>query len=256
MFGKQRLDQLLVQRGLVESREAAQKLILAGQVLIGSVPAAKAGQLVPEDSDVRILQGLKYASRGGIKLEAALDSFDLDVTGKVGLDIGASTGGFTDCLLQRNAAKVYCIDVGYGQLAWRLRHDPRVKVMERTNARYLSKQMFPETIDFAVMDVSFIGANKILEPLADITNEVILLFKPQFEAGPQDVPKGGIIRDAAIHSRVLLNFFHIGSSWNVKGLINSPILGGSGNREFLVHLSKEPGWSEEEFAEKVYELMK
>ena len=255
MSGKQRLDQLLVQRGFVESREAAQKLILAGQVFIGHVPAGKAGKLIPQDAEIRILQGPKYASRGGIKLEAALDAFGLDVGGKVGLDVGASTGGFTDCLLQRNAAKIYCIDVGYGQLAWRLRHDPRVKVMERTNARYLNKQMFPEIIDFAVMDVSFIGANKILEPLADITNEVILLFKPQFEAGPKDVPKGGIIRDPAIHSRVLLDFFDDCSPWSVKGLIDSPILGGSGNREFLVHLSKEPGWSKEEFVQRVRELM-
>jgi 23S rRNA (cytidine1920-2'-O)/16S rRNA (cytidine1409-2'-O)-methyltransferase len=252
--GKQRLDQLLVQRGLVESREAAQKLILAGQVMIANVPAAKAGQLIREDAEIRILQGLKYASRGGIKLEAALDAFGVDVSGKVGLDIGASTGGFTDCLLQRNAAKIYCIDVGYGQLAWRLRHDPRVKVMERTNARYLNRQMFPETIDFAVMDVSFIGANKILQPLADITDEVILLLKPQFEAGPKDVPKGGIIRDPATHSRVLMDFFAEGSLWNVKGLIDSPIPGGSGNREFLVHLSKEPGWSEKQFVQRVHEL--
>jgi 23S rRNA (cytidine1920-2'-O)/16S rRNA (cytidine1409-2'-O)-methyltransferase len=241
--GKQRLDQLLVQRGLVESREAAQKLILAGQVMIGHVPAAKAGQLTREDADIRILQGLKYASRGGLKLEAALDAFGVDVSGKVGLDIGASTGGFTDCLLQRNAARIYCIDVGYGQLAWRLRHDPREKVMERTHARNLNRQMFPETIDFAVMDVSFIGAKKILEPLAEITNEVILLFKPQFEAGPKDVPKGGIIRDPAIHARVLLDFFVKDSPWHVIGLIDSPIPGGSGNREFLVHLSKEDGWS-------------
>lgn len=254
MSGKQRLDQLLVQRGLVQSREAAQKLILAGQVMIGHVPALKAGQLIREDADIRILQGLKYASRGGIKLEAALDAFGVDVSGKVGLDIGASTGGFTDCLLQRNAAKIYCIDVGYGQLAWRLRHDPRVKVMERTNARYLNRQMFPETIDFAVMDVSFIGANKILQPLADITDEVILLLKPQFEAGPKDVPKGGVIRDPATHSRVLLDFFAEENLWNVKGLINSPIPGGSGNREFLVHLSKEPGWSEKQFVQRVREL--
>jgi 23S rRNA (cytidine1920-2'-O)/16S rRNA (cytidine1409-2'-O)-methyltransferase len=253
--GKQRLDQLLVQRGLVESREVAQKLILAGQVMIGHVPAAKAGQLIREDADIRVLQKLKFASRGGLKLEAALDAFEIDVSGKVGLDIGASTGGFTDCLLQRNAAKIYCVDVGYGQLAWRLRHDPRVKVMERTNARYLNKQMFPERIDFTVMDVSFIGAKKILEPLADITNEVILLLKPQFEAGPKDVPKGGIIRDPAIHSRVLLDFFEQRSPWQVKGLIDSPIPGGSGNREFLVHLSKEPGWSEEQFVQRVHELM-
>ncbi len=255
MSQKQRLDQLLVKLGLVESRETAQKLILAGQVMVGQTPASKAGQLVAENADVRVLEPLKYVSRGGLKLDAALDAFQVDVTDRIALDIGASTGGFTDCLLQRGVRKVYCVDVGYGQLAWKLRHDPRVKVMERTNARYLTKEVFSESIDFAVMDVSFIGAHKILEPLSAITNEVILLFKPQFEAGPADVPKGGIIRDSAVHSRVLLEFFHRIQPWQIHGLIESPLLGGSGNKEFLVHLRKEPGWNEQEFSKRVRELI-
>jgi 23S rRNA (cytidine1920-2'-O)/16S rRNA (cytidine1409-2'-O)-methyltransferase len=251
---KQRLDQLLVKRGLVESRETGQRLILAGQVMIGQTPATKAGQLVADDADVRLLETLKYVSRGGLKLEAALDAFGVQVNNKTALDLGSSTGGFTDCLLQRGVKKVYCVDVGYGQLAWKLRHDPRVKVMERTNARYLSKEALPETIDLAVMDVSFIGAHKILEPLATITDEVVLLFKPQFEAGPADVPKGGIIRNPETHSRTLLEFFARIAPWQIHGLMDSPLLGGSGNREFLVHLLKEPGWNAEQFSRKVQEL--
>jgi 23S rRNA (cytidine1920-2'-O)/16S rRNA (cytidine1409-2'-O)-methyltransferase len=252
---KERLDQLLVKRGLVDSRESAQKLILAGQVMIGQTPATKAGKLVPDDADLRVLQGLKYVSRGGLKLEAALDSFAIDPSGKVAIDIGASTGGFTDCLLQRNARKIYCVDVGYGQLAWKLRHDARIQVMERTNARHLTKEQFAEHIDLSVIDVSFISAYKILEPLANITDEAVLLLKPQFEAGPADVPKGGVIKDPAIHSKVLLAFYRQIVLWQIHGLITSPIPGGSGNREFLVHLSKEPGWSEEQYAEKVREMI-
>ena len=255
MPAKERLDQLLVKRGLVDSREAAQKLILAGQVLIGQTPATKAGKMVPLDADLRVVQGLKYVSRGGLKLESALDSFAIDPAGKTVIDIGASTGGFTDCLLQRNARKVYCVDVGYGQLAWKLRHDSRVQVMERTNARYLTKEKFPEKIDLAVIDVSFISAYKVLEPLANITNQVVLLLKPQFEAGPADVPKGGIIRDSAVHSKVLSSFYQQIAPWQIHGLIESPIPGGSGNKEFLVHLSKEPGWSKEQYTEKIRELI-
>jgi 23S rRNA (cytidine1920-2'-O)/16S rRNA (cytidine1409-2'-O)-methyltransferase len=253
---KQRLDQLLVKKGLAESREIAQKLILAGQVTIGQNPATKAGQLVTEEADVRVLKPLKYASRGGLKLEAALDTFGIDVAGKTALDIGASTGGFTDCLLQRNARKVICVDVGYGQLSWKLRHDPRVKVMERTNARYLTQEIIGEPVDLAVMDVSFISANKILEPLAQITAEIVLLLKPQFEAGPKDVPKGGIIRDPAVHRRVLQAFFHQTVSWQLHGLMESPLLGAGGNKEFLVHLSKEPGWSQQQYENRVQELIR
>jgi len=252
---KERLDQLLVKRGLVESRESAQRLILAGQVLIGQTPATKAGKMVPEDADLRILSGLKFASRGGLKLEAALDFFNLNVTGKVIVDIGASTGGFTDCVLQRQARKVYCVDVGYGQLSWRLRHDPRVKVMERTNARSLTKGNFDDEIALAVIDVSFISAYKILEPLAYITNEAILLFKPQFEAGPDQVPKGGVIRDSALHIAVLEKFYDQMDAWKIHGLMESPIQGASGNKEFLVHLNKAKGWSKEKYHSRIRELI-
>jgi len=253
---KQRLDQLLVQRGLAESRENAQRLILAGKVTVNGIPVSKAGHPVKEGEEVGVTEGFKFTSRGGFKLEAALIEFKLDVTGKIAIDIGASTGGFTDCLLQRNAQKVYCIDVGYGQLAWRLRHDPRVKVMERTNARYLKRESFAEKIDLAVIDVSFIGAHKILDPLTEITDEAVLLLKPQFEAGPADVPRGGIIKDPAVHKRVLMDFFHQSKSWQIHGLTNSPLLGGSGNREFLVHLRKESGWTEEYMVLRVEELMR
>jgi 23S rRNA (cytidine1920-2'-O)/16S rRNA (cytidine1409-2'-O)-methyltransferase len=190
-----------------------------------------------------------------LKLEAALDAFKIDVAEKVVIDIGASTGGFTDCLLQRAARKVYCVDVGYGQLSWKLRHDPRVVVMERTNARTLTKEKFAESIDLAVIDVSFISAYKILDPLSKITEEAILLLKPQFEAGPDDVPKGGVIRDRATHEKVLRTFYNQITPWRIHGLIESPILGGSGNKEFLVHLLKAPGWTEEHYHSRIRELI-
>lgn len=241
---KIRIDQLMVQRELVESREAAQRLILAHKVMIGDKYAEKPGQQVAANADVRVLEPLKYVSRGGYKLEHALDAFGIDVTGKTALDVGASTGGFTDCLLQRGARKVYALDVGYGQFAWKLREDPRVTLIERTNARFLTADSFPEPIDLAVMDVSFISAGKILEPLTRITREIVFLFKPQFEAGPQDVPRGGVIKDPRIHSKILQQFFSDLPLWKVAGLISSPIEGGSGNREFLVHLSLDgPGWA-------------
>ncbi|HSP07041.1 MAG TPA: TlyA family RNA methyltransferase, partial [Acidobacteriota bacterium] len=243
MSKKIRIDQLLVRRGLVESREAGQRLILAHKVMIGERYAEKPGQQVAPDADVRLLEELKYVSRGGYKLERALDEFGVDVAGKVVLDVGVSTGGFSDCLLQRGARSVYAVDVGYGQIAWKLREDPRVVLLERTNARSLVPEQFPEPIDLAVMDVSFISAKKILEPLARITAEVLFLLKPQFEAGREEVPRGGVIRDPAAHARVLNRFFSDLPQWNVLGLTDSPIEGGSGNREFLVRLSlREAGW--------------
>ena len=255
MKQKIRIDQLLVQKGLVESRQTAQALILAGEVRIGESIAQKAGQMISPDANVSVIHGLKYVSRGGLKLEKALDEFHIDVSGKSVADIGASTGGFTDCLLQRFARIVYAVDVGYGQLAWKLQQDPRVKVMDRTNARTLTHESFPEKIDLAVIDASFIGSRKLLEPLAQITNEAVLLLKPQFEAGPADVPRGGIIRDPKIHEKVLTEFFHELKFWHVIGLTDSPIAGGSGNREFLVHLkTTEPGVSEQSYLKKVHEL--
>lgn len=252
---KIRIDQLMVQRGLVDSRESAQRLILAHKVMIGEAYAQKPGQQVAPDADVRLLEELKYVSRGGYKLERALEAFGVDPAGKVVLDVGASTGGFTDCLLQRGARKVYALDVGYGQIAWKLREDPRVTVIERTNARSIVRDQFVEPVDFAVMDVSFISAKKILDPLAAVTDEVVFLLKPQFEAGKGDVPRGGVIRDPKLHARVLEDFFDDLPQWNVLGLVDSPIEGGSGNREFLVHLClKQPGWPADRIHARIQEL--
>ena len=253
---KIRIDQLLVKRGLLESRETAQRLILARKILVNGLPAEKASQNVAEDASIEVIEGLKYVGRGGLKLEAGLDAFKIDVKDRIAVDVGASTGGFTDCLLQRGAKRVYAVDVGYGQLAWKLREDSRVTVIERTNARYLTVDHFTDPIDIAVVDVSFISALKILDPLIDITQEAIILLKPQFEAGPDDVPRGGVIRDAAIHRKVLRNFFLKLPNWKVAGLIASPISGTSGNREFLVHLkgSNFEGLSEKDLEKRIEEL--
>lgn len=246
---------MMVQRSLVDSRESAQRLILAHKVMIGEAYAQKPGQQVAVDADVRLLEELKYVSRGGYKLERALEAFGVDPASKVVLDVGASTGGFTDCLLQRGARRVYALDVGYGQIAWKLREDPRVTVIERTNARSIVRDQFAEPVDFAVMDVSFISAKKILDPLAAVTDEVVFLLKPQFEAGKEDVPRGGVIRDPALHARVLEQFFDDLPQWNVLGLEESPIEGGSGNREFLVHLSlTQPGWPADRIHARIQEL--
>jgi len=253
---KIRIDQLLVKRGLLESRETAQRLILARKILVNGLPAEKASQNVAENASIEVIEGLKYVSRGGLKLEAALDAFAVDIKDRIALDIGASTGGFTDCLLQRGAKRVYAVDVGYGQLAWKLREDPRVKVIERTNARYLTVDQFADPIDIAVVDVSFISVLKILHPLINITQEAIILLKPQFEAGPDDVPRGGVIRDPAIHRKVLTDFYRNLESWKVAGVIESPIAGASGNHEFLVHLRRTDfeGVSGFEFEKRIEEL--
>jgi 23S rRNA (cytidine1920-2'-O)/16S rRNA (cytidine1409-2'-O)-methyltransferase len=245
---------MLQRKGLVDSRESAQRLILAGKVLAAGLPVRKASQMIDADDDLTITESPKYASRGGLKLERALDTFSIDVSGKVVIDVGASTGGFTDVLLQQGASRIYAIDVGYGQFAWKLRQDSRVVLMERTNARHLTRDLFAEAIDMAVIDVSFIGAQKILEPLLAITQEIVLLLKPQFEAGPADVPRGGVIRKAEVHRKVLLDFYQHLSGWHVHGLIESPVLGGDGNREFLLHLFTRSGWSEETYRQRVEEL--
>ncbi len=255
-MGKIRVDQLLVKRGLVESRETAQRLILARKILVNGLPAQKPSQHVSEDASMEVLEGMKYASRGGLKLEAALDAFKINVQGHIAVDIGASTGGFTDCLLQRGAKRVYAVDVGYGQISWKLREDTRVIILERTNARYLTAGQFPDPIEIAVIDVSFISASKILEPLATITEEAVLLLKPQFEAGPEDVPRGGVIRDPAVHRKVLEDFFSRLQHWKPVGLIESPVPGTSGNREFLVHLKGTifEGMPEEKLEKRIREL--
>jgi len=233
---------LLVERGLAESRNRAQQLIRAGQVLVRDRVHDKPGMEVPANAAIRIRERLPYVSRGGLKLAAALDAFAIDVTGVVAADVGASTGGFTDCLLQRGAAKVYAIDVGYGQLAWSLRQDERVVVMERTNVRYLDD--LPEPVDLATIDVSFISLRLVLPRVAGWlkpAGQIIPLIKPQFEAGREDVGKGGIIRDPDVHRRVLREIlsFAEGQSLRLRGLVPSPITGAEGNVEFLAWLASD-----------------
>lgn len=236
---KERLDKLLVERGLVETRAKAQALILAGQVFSNEQRLEKAGQLVAVEAPLTIKETMPFVSRGGLKLAAALDFFGVDVSGKVCLDIGASTGGFTDCLLQRGAARVVAIDVGHGQLDWKLRQDARVEVREQINARYLQPADFSERFDLVVGDVSFISLRKILPvmpPLVQPPALVITLIKPQFEVGREEVGRGGIVRDEAAQQRVVGEIVEFAASIGLRsrGVIDSPILGADGNREFLV----------------------
>lgn len=236
---RDRLDRLLVSRGLVASRARAQAMIMAGEVRVGGDVATKAGMAVPVDADIEVTGALPYVSRGGYKLAEALDAFDVAVLGKVCADVGACTGGFTDVLLQRGAARVYAIDVGYGQLAWKLRQDERVVVMERTNARHL--EALAEPVQLAVIDVSFISLKLILPAVKGwlaADGEVVMLIKPQFEAGRDQVGKGGIIRQAAVHRSVLIDLlgWAIEKGWSVLGLAPSPVTGSDGNIEFLARL--------------------
>ena len=235
---KERLDKLLVERGLVETRTKAQALILAGQVFSDLQRLDKAGQLVAIDAPLTIKETMPYVSRGGFKLAAALNQFAVDVTDKVCLDVGASTGGFTDCLLQRGAARVVALDVGHGQLDWRIRRDPRVETREHVNARYLQPADFAERFALVVMDVSFISLTKILPALPPLLTDeavIITLIKPQFEVGREEVGRGGIIRDATAQQRVVAEICACAESlnWKVSGVMDSPILGMDGNREFL-----------------------
>lgn len=234
-----RLDLLLVERGLAESRENARALIIAGEVLANERLATKPGTLVREDVAIRMLQKPPFVSRGGLKLAHALDRFQIDVDSQVALDVGASTGGFTDCLLKRGAIRVYAVDVGYGQLDYRLRVDPRVVVMERVNARYPFS--VPEPVGLATVDLSFISLEKVVPTVAQLMKpdgRIICLVKPQFEVGRSQVGKGGLVKDPSLHARVLGRFISwaIGRGFRIKGLTPSPILGASGNREFFVLL--------------------
>src|SRR5271169_1143712 len=201
---KQRLDQLVVERGLTDSREKAQALILAGQVIVNGQKSAKPGHSIADDARIEVLERMSYVSRGGYKLAAALDHFSLDVAGWTCLDVGASTGGFTDCLLQRGAAKVWAIDVGHGQFDWKLRNDPRVVVKEGVNARYLEPADYPVKFDLAVCDASFISTTMLIPaivPLLAVPRRLIVLVKPQFEVGRADIGKGGIVRDPVLHQQ-------------------------------------------------------
>jgi 23S rRNA (cytidine1920-2'-O)/16S rRNA (cytidine1409-2'-O)-methyltransferase len=236
---KQRLDQLLVDRGLADSREKARALILAGDVLIEGQRDSKPGHSVPADCRVEVVARPPYVSRGGIKLAAALDRFGIDPSDKLCLDVGSSTGGFTDCLLQRGAARVWCVDVGHGQLDWKLRNHPRVVVREGVNARYLDARDFPEKFDLAVCDASFISATLLIPaitPLLAERGEMVILVKPQFEVGKSEVGKGGIVRDPDLHraacDRVRACVEALGFRTSA---IESPILGAEGNREFLLY---------------------
>ena len=246
MAGKKRLDVLLTERGLAESRQKAQAIIMAGQVFWQGKRMDKAGASVPEDAELEVRGGLKYVSRGGLKLEKAMETFELpDLTGAVAIDAGASTGGFTDCMLQNGAAKVYAVDVGYGQLAWSLRSDPRVVCMERTNVRYLTAEQIPEPLDFGSVDVSFISLRLILpalRPLMKESGELVCLVKPQFEAGKEKVGKKGVVRDRKVHLEVLEQFLRHAAECGffVKDLTFSPIRGPEGNIEYLGHLTVRP----------------
>lgn len=242
---KIRLDQLLLLRGLAPTLEKAQALIAAGQVLVNDQPADKAGSLFAQDCLIRLKGKIcPYVSRGGFKLAAGLDHFQIDPAGLVCADIGASTGGFTDCLLQRGAAKVYAIDVGYGQLAWKLRQDPRVVVMERTNARNLKPGDLAEPLDLAVIDASFISLKTLLPPLLGFFPDairVLALIKPQFEVGKGQIGTGGVVRDSDLHEKVIneIRGFADGLGLIPVGVCPSPILGPKGNREFLIYLASE-----------------
>jgi len=241
---KERLDKLLVVRNLVPTRQKAQALITAGQVFIKGQLVDKPGTMLPDDCAIEIRgKSCPYVSRGGLKLEAALDHFKINPTGFICADIGASTGGFTDCLLQRGASKVYAIDVGYGQLDWKLRQDKRVKVMERTNARYLQPGDLDAQLDLAVVDASFISLKLLLPPLLPLfigPVAIICLIKPQFEVGRGKVGKGGVVRDAAQHEEVtnaIADFAATSLHLKTVGVIESPILGPKGNKEFLAYFT-------------------
>jgi 23S rRNA (cytidine1920-2'-O)/16S rRNA (cytidine1409-2'-O)-methyltransferase len=241
---KIRIDRLLMERGLVESRERGQALILAGQVLVNGTKLEKAGTPVLEDAEVRLLgEPQPYVSRGGLKLEGALRAFGLSVAGLVAIDVGASTGGFTDCLLMHGAARVYAVDVGYGQLAWKIRQDPRVVVVERTNIREMDPDLVPEPVDLAVIDVSFISLEKVVPSVMRFLKpgaRLVALIKPQFEVGREQVGKGGIVRDNAARSAAVeqVSRFVSGLGFAVEGVVPSPISGQDGNLEFLLAATK------------------
>lgn len=240
---KERLDIILFERGLAQSRQRAQAIIMSGRVLVDDEPVDKPGTKVMKDSEIRIKgdDDCPFVSRGGLKLQHAIDTFGTDVTDLVCMDIGASTGGFTDCLIQRGAKKVFAVDVGYGQLAWKLRQDQRVISVERTNIRHMPIEIIGEPVDLAVIDTSFISLRIVLPAVLKFLKKhaiILALIKPQFEVGKENVGKGGVVRDSALHDEVVsdLTSFFSETGLDVKGIISSPILGPKGNKEFLILL--------------------
>jgi 23S rRNA (cytidine1920-2'-O)/16S rRNA (cytidine1409-2'-O)-methyltransferase len=246
MGTRERIDRLLLERGLVTSREAGRARILAGEVLVNEQPVTKAGTLVSSAAIIRLRShSAPYASRGGVKLEKALHEFHIDAAGKTALDVGASTGGFTDCLLQHGAARVFAVDVGYGQLDWKLRSDPRVVVLERTNIRHLDITGLPCRVDLATVDVSFISLKLVFPAVKELLTsgaELVALIKPQFEVGKGQVGKGGVVRSPEAHRRVVdeIQTAAAARGFLLQGVIESPLLGPKGNKEFLTYLRLAP----------------
>ena len=241
---KQRLDILLTEKNFFDSRARAQAMIMAGKILVDGRKVDKSGTLVASDAEIRVLgEEMPFVSRGGLKLQKALDTFRINMSGKIAADVGASTGGFTDCMLQHGAAKVYAIDVGYGQLAWKLRQDSRVVNMERTNIRNVTREDFSDELDFASIDVAFISLEKVLPVVFDVlkpSGEVVALIKPQFEAGREHVGKHGVVRDKNVHAQVIERILNFAAEvgFGVAGLTFSPVKGPEGNIEYLAHLQK------------------
>lgn len=241
---KFRLDKLLVEKGIALSRERSQALIMEGRVFVNGLPAAKPGAMVEKDAHIELRgEEIPYVSRGGLKLDAAIRHFNISLKDKIAMDVGSSTGGFTDCMLQNGAKKVYCIDVGYGQLAWKLRQDKRVVLLERTNIRYLEKEKIPDDIDIATIDVSFISLTKVIPKVLEFLKnqgEIIALIKPQFEVGKGEVDKGGIVKDEA---KRLMSVEGLKKIFNelglfIIGIMQSPIAGQKGNIEYLIYMKK------------------
>ena len=236
---RERLDVLLMQRGLCASREQAKRLIIAGEVLVANVPVTKPGTMMADDSEILVKAPPRFVSRGGLKLEGALEHFGIDVTGRVALDVGASTGGFTDCLLQRGAVRVHAFDVGTNQLVWKLRNDPRVNCREQFNVRHMQPSDVGELVDIVVADVSFISLTLVLPPAILVMKpgaDAVVLVKPQFELQREDIGRGGIVRDPALHERAcrkIEDFIRTREDVEWRGLMESPIQGTDGNREFL-----------------------
>lgn len=261
MTQKKRLDVAVFEQGLAESRERAQAYIMAGDVYLNGVKASKAGQQVKPDDVIEVrTKSLPYVSRGGLKLEKAMQSFPILLTDKICMDVGASTGGFTDCMLQNGAVKVYSIDVGYGQLAWKLRSDGRVVNLERTNFRYVTREQVPDAVDFSSVDVSFISLGLILPVLHELLapeGEAVCLIKPQFEAGKDKIGKNGVVRDRRVHTEVIekVERLALENGFDILGLDFSPIKGPKGNIEYLIYLKKTYGEPENRSQMNVTDLV-